>query len=92
MKLDFVYQPARAIWDNGAKVYERLLVPEDEMVWFYWAAPGILEFGKWRECAIGFIHGFLLSLGIVRKRGLSSVMDHYNKPSLTLTVSFKIIS
>jgi hypothetical protein len=39
MKLDFVYQPARAIWDNGAKVYERLLVPEDEMVWFYWAAP-----------------------------------------------------
>jgi hypothetical protein len=91
MKLDFVHQPARAIRDYGAKVYEGILVPEDKVVWFNRAAPGILEFGKWRECAIGFIHGFLLSLEIVRKRGLSCVMDHYNKPSLTLTVSFKII-
>jgi hypothetical protein len=66
-------------------------VPEDEVVWFNRAASGILEFGKWREYAIGFIHGFLLSLEIVRKRGLSSVSLHYNKPSLTLTVSFKII-
>jgi hypothetical protein len=48
MKLDFVHQPTRAIRDYGAKVYERVLVPEDEMVWFNRAAPGILEFGKWR--------------------------------------------
>jgi hypothetical protein len=39
MKLDFVYQPTRAIWDNGAKVYEGFLVPEDEVVWFNRAAP-----------------------------------------------------
>jgi len=92
MKLYFVYQPAGSIRDYGAKVYERLLVPEDEMVWFNRAAPGMLEFGKWRKYAIGFIHGVLLSLGIVRKRGLSCVMDHYSKPPLTLTVSFKFIS
>jgi hypothetical protein len=48
MKLDFVYQPAGAIRDYGTKVYEGILVPEDEMVWFNRAAPGILEFGKWR--------------------------------------------
>jgi len=39
MKLDFVHQPTRAIWDNGAKVYEGFLVPEDEVVWLDWATP-----------------------------------------------------
>tara|TARA_B100001559_G_scaffold270222_1_gene238144 strand:- start:60 stop:206 length:147 start_codon:yes stop_codon:yes gene_type:complete len=48
MKLDFVYQPARSIRDYGTKVYEGLLVPEDKMVWFNRATPGILEFGKRR--------------------------------------------
>ena len=62
-------------------------MPEDEVVWFNRSAPGILEFGKWRECAIGFIHGFLLSLEIVGENaGYPASMDQTNTHFLPLTL------